>query len=124
MASIGDLMTRELVTVPPSASVAEAATIMGEKRVSSILVMDGDDMLGIFTERDIVRALAQHHDASGHEVSEWMTSNPTTAPVDLPIPEALQVMLDGGYRHLPIKDGAKVAGVVSMRDISRWLGSA
>lgn len=124
MASISDLMTRELVTVPPSASVAEAATIMGEKRVSSILVMDGDDMLGIFTERDIVRALAQHHDASGHEVSEWMTSNPTTAPVDLPIPEALQVMLDGGYRHLPIKDGPKVAGVVSMRDISRWLGSA
>jgi CBS domain-containing protein len=124
MASIGDLMTRELVTVAPSASVAEAATIMGERRVSSILVMDGDDMLGIFTERDIVRALAQHHDASGHEVSEWMTANPTTAPVDLPIPEALQVMLDGGYRHLPIKDGSKVAGVVSMRDISRWLGSA
>ena len=124
MASIADLMTKELVTVSPTASVAEAATIMGERRVSSILVMDGESMQGIFTERDIVRALAQHHDASGHEVREWMTSNPTTAPSDLPIPEALQIMLDGGYRHLPIKDGERVVGVVSMRDISRWLGSA
>jgi CBS domain-containing protein len=124
MATIGDLMTKELVTIAPSSSVAEAATIMGERRISSILVMDGDDMVGIFTERDIVRALGQHHDASGHEVSEWMTAKPTTVPSDMAIQEALQVMLDGGYRHLPIKDGPKVVGVVSIRDISRWLGSA
>ena len=124
MASIGDLMSKDLVTVPPSSSVAEAATVMGERRVSSILVMDGDDMAGIFTERDIVRALAQHHDASGHQVTEWMTANPTSVPSDMPVQEALQVMLDGGYRHLPIMDGKKVVGVVSMRDISRWLGSA
>ena len=124
MASIGDLMSKDLVAVPPSATVAEAATVMGERRVSSTLVMDGDDMLGIFTERDIVRALGQHFDAAGHPVSEWMTSDPTTVPVDMPIQDALQVMLDGGYRHLPVKDGQKVAGVVSMRDISRWLGSA
>ena len=124
MASIGDLMSKDLVTVPPSSSVAEAATVMGERRVSSILVMDGEDMQGIFTERDIVRALAQHHDASGHQVTEWMTAKPTTVPSDMPVQEALQVMLDGGYRHLPIMDGKKVVGVVSMRDISRWLGSA
>ncbi|MCA1727108.1 MAG: CBS domain-containing protein [Actinobacteria bacterium] len=117
-------MSKDLVAVSPSASVAEAATVMGERRVSSTLVMDGDDMLGIFTERDIVRALAQHHDASGHQVSEWMTADPTSVPHDMAIQDALQVMLDGGYRHLPIKDGGKVVGVVSMRDISRWLGSA
>ena len=124
MASIGDLLSKGLVAVSPTATVAEAATVMGEKRVSSTLVMDGDDMLGIFTERDIVRALGQHFDAAGHPVSEWMTADPTTVPIDMPIQDALQVMLDGGYRHLPIKDGSKVAGIVSMRDISRWLGSA
>jgi CBS domain-containing protein len=124
MASIGDLMNKDLVAVSPTSSVAEAATIMGERRVSSTLVMDGDDMLGIFTERDIVRALAQHHDASSHQVSEWMTADPTSVPNSMSIQDALQVMLDGGYRHLPIKDGQKVVGVVSMRDISRWLGSA
>ena len=124
MARIGDLMSKDLVAVPPTTTVAEAATVMGERRVSSTLVMDGDEMLGIFTERDIVRALGQHFDAAGHQVSEWMTADPTTVPIDMAIQDALQVMLDGGYRHLPIKDGQKVAGVVSMRDISRWLGSA
>jgi len=124
VATIGDLATTELVSVPPSATVAEAATVMGERRCSSCLVMDGDQMLGIFTERDIVRSLAQHFDAAGHSVSDWMTPNPTSVPSDTPVQEALQVMLDGGYRHLPIVDGGKVMGVVSMRDISRWLGSA
>lgn len=117
-------MSKGLITVPPTATVAEAATIMGEKRVSSTLVMDGDDTVGIFTERDIVRALGQHFDAAGHEVRDWMTAEPTTVPVDTDIPQALQVMLAGGYRHLPITEGGRVIGIVSMRDISRWLGSA
>jgi CBS domain-containing protein len=80
--------------------------------------MDGERLLGIFTERDIVKALGQHFDAAGHAVSEWMTSDPTTVPADTQVDEALRTMLDRGFRHLPVVEGERVVGVVSMRDLS------
>ncbi len=124
MATIGDLMARDLVSVEPTATIAEAARVLTEHRISSCLVMDGESTLGIFTERDIVRALAGQTDAGDHPVREWMTPEPTTVPSSTGIPESLQIMLDGGYRHLPVKEGGRIVGIVSMRDISRWLGSA
>jgi CBS domain-containing protein len=116
--TVGDLMTRSILAVDPSTTVAEAATIMGERRAGSALVMDGDRLLGIFTERDIVKALGQHFDAAGHPVSEWMTSEPMTVPPDTQAEEALRTMLDKGFRHLPVVTGEEVVGVVSMRDLS------
>jgi CBS domain-containing protein len=118
MSTVAELMNKGLFTVGPSTTVAEAATMMGERRVGSALVMDGDALLGIFTERDIVRALGEHFDAAKHQVSEWMTRNPTTVPPDTPAKDALKTMLDGGFRHLPVLDGDHVIGVVSMRDLS------
>jgi CBS domain-containing protein len=118
MSTVAELMNKGLFTVGPSTTVAEAATMMGERRVGSALVMDGDALLGIFTERDIVRALGEHFDAAKHQVSEWMTRNPTTVPPDTPAKDALKTMLDGGFRHLPVLDGDQVIGVVSMRDLS------
>jgi CBS domain-containing protein len=118
MSTVAELMNKGLFTVGPSTTVAEAATMMGERRVGSALVMDGDALLGIFTERDIVRALGEHFDAAKHQVSEWMTRNPTTVPPETPAKDALKTMLDGGFRHLPVLDGDQVIGVVSMRDLS------
>jgi CBS domain-containing protein len=111
-------MTRSVLAVDPSTTVAEAATVMGERRAGSALVMEGDRLLGIFTERDIVKALGQHFDAAGHPVSEWMTSEPMTVPPDTQAEEALRTMLDRGFRHLPVVTGEQVVGVVSMRDLS------
>jgi CBS domain-containing protein len=118
MATVGDLMTRSVLSVDASTTVAEAATIMGERRAGSALVMEADKLLGIFTERDIVKALGQHFDAAGHAVSEWMTVDPMTVPQHTPADEALRTMLDRGFRHLPVVDGERVVGVVSMRDLS------
>ena len=124
MATIGDLMSRDLVSLGPEATVAEAARLLTENRISSCLIMDGEATLGIFTERDIVRALSQRSDAGDFAVREWMTPEPTTVPSSTGISESLQIMLDGGYRHLPVKDEGRIVGIVSMRDISRWLGAA
>lgn len=111
-------MTSGVLRVTPSTTVAEAATMMGERRVGSALVMEDDRLLGIFTERDIVRALGQDFGAAERPVSEWMTSEPTTVPPETPASEALKTMLDGGFRHLPVSEGDRVIGIVSIRDLS------
>ena len=118
MSTIRDIMSGELVSVSPSTTVAEAATTMAERRVGSALVLDGG-LVGIFTERDIVRALSQDFDAPGHPVENWMTRNPTTIAPDAPVQEALDMMLAAGFRHLPVVDGDDILGVVSIRDLSR-----
>jgi CBS domain-containing protein len=119
MATVGDIMTRELITVEPSATVAEAATVMGEHHVGSALVLEGDDLAGIFTERDIVRALSQDFDAARHSITHYMTRTPTTVAPDASLQHALDLMLSGGFRHLPVVDGGRLMGMLSMRDISR-----
>ena len=118
MAQVRDVMSSEVFIVEPSATVAEAATVMGEKRVGSAIVCEGERLVGIFTERDIVKALGQHFDAAGHAVSNWMTANPITIRPDATTDDALDTMLRGGFRHLPVMDGDRVAGVVSIRDLA------
>lgn len=119
MVTLGEVMTRRILSVSPSTSVAEAATMMGERAAGSALVMEDAKLLGIFTERDIVRALGQHFDAAAHPVSEWMTRDPVTAAPETPVQDALQTMLERGFRHLPVVDEGEVVGVVSLRDLSR-----
>jgi len=119
MANVGDIMNTTLVTAEPSSTVAEAATIMGERHVGSTLVMVDGRLVGIFTERDIVRALSQDFDAPGHPISHWMTTDPRTIAKDATVEEALEIMFAGGFRHLPVAQGDEVLGMVSMRDLSR-----
>jgi CBS domain-containing protein len=117
--AVSDIMTSALFSIEPTTTVAEAATVMGERRIGSALVMQGERLLGIFTERDIVRALGQHFDAAGHPVSDWMTKDPMTVEPQTSVEEALRTMFDRGFRHLPVVDGERVVGIVSMRDLSR-----
>ena len=112
-------MTKELVTVKSDATVAEAATVMGERKVGSALVIDDEELVGIFTERDIVRALSQDFDAPGHPITHWMTRDPLTISPEMTVKEALDVMLTRGFRHLPVVEGQMPVGMVSMRDLSR-----
>jgi CBS domain-containing protein len=118
VATVGEIMTGSVFSIEPTMTVAEAATVMGERKIGSALVMDGEKLAGIFTERDIVRALGEHFDAAGHPVSEWMTKDPMTVPPDTAVEEALRTMLDRGFRHLPVAEGERVVGIVSMRDLS------
>jgi CBS domain-containing protein len=121
MAATGvrEVMSRDLVAIAPSATVAEAATVMGERGVGSALVVEGDALVGIFTERDIVRALAADFDAPRLPVDGWMTRDPVTTQASATTREALERMLAGGFRHLPVLDGDRLVGMVSMRDLSR-----
>jgi CBS domain-containing protein len=112
-------MSTDLILVQPSTSVAEAATMMGGRHAGSALVMEGQRLAGIFTERDIVRALGEHFDAAGHQVSNWMTPRPRTIGPDDTTDAALDMMLTGGFRHLPVVEGDRVLGIVSIRDLAR-----
>jgi CBS domain-containing protein len=118
VATIADVMSRDLVTVPPTATVAEAATVMSERHVGSALVLDGGALVGIFTERDILRALGSDFDAAKHQVSEWMARSPRTIAPGADVREALDLMLEEGFRHLPVVDEEAVVGVVSIRDLT------
>ena len=111
-------MSTSLHIVNPSDTVGEAVAQMALHRVGSVLVMDGEKLVGIFTERDTVRALSQAHDAARHQVDSWMTADPKTVTPDADTENALQTMLDRGFRHLPVVEDGKVVGVVSMRDLA------
>ncbi len=110
-------MSTDLVVVPPTATIAEAATVIGARGVGSALVMDGPELLGVFTERDVVRAVAQHFDGSEHQVHLWMTRDPITIGPDASTADALDTMLEHGFRHLPVLEGGSIVGMVSMRDL-------
>ena len=111
-------MSDDLVTVAPTATVAEAAQVMSLRRVGAALVVVDDDLLGIFTERDIVRALAAEHDAATHDVAEWMTKDPFTLDAEASAQETLALMLAKGFRHVPVTEAGRLVGIVSMRDLS------
>jgi CBS domain-containing protein len=119
MAAIREVMTEQLVTVEPSTSVAAAVTVMGIQGVGAVLVMEEGRLDGIFTERDLVRALSNDIGASSQPVAHWMTRNPVTVGPEVPVEEALQIMLTGHFRHLPVMEGERLVGVVSIRDLSR-----
>ena len=119
--NVGELMSKPACLVDPETTLAEATTMMGEYRVGSALVVSSDRLIGILTERDVVRAMSTAHDAPMRPVVEWMTNQPTTAPPDTPVRDALRTMVEGGFRHLPIMDGETVVGVLSMRDIAKAL---
>jgi CBS domain-containing protein len=118
MATVREVMSQTVFTVSPSTTVGEAVALMAQHRVGSMLVMDGAKLAGIFTERDTVRAISQSHDAPSHEVTSWMTHEPTTVGPDVQVEDALKTMLDNGFRHLPVVKDGEVIGIVSIRDLA------
>lgn len=118
---VEDLMSTDLCTVDPEASLAEASTLMGERGVGSAMVIEDGRLVGIVTERDVVRAMSNAHDAPLRPVAEWMTRSPGSVTRGTSIKDALKVMVDGGFRHLPIVEEGKPVGMVSMRDIAKAL---
>jgi len=119
MTAIREVMTKELITVEPSTSVAAAVTVMGIQGVGAVLVMEKGRVEGIFTERDLVRAMSNDIGASSQAVAQWMTRNPVTVGPEASVEQALELMLDGHFRHLPVMEGERLVGVVSIRDLSR-----
>jgi CBS domain-containing protein len=117
VATLREIMTTDVFKTGRDSSVAETAQAMVKGRFGSALVMQGDVLLGIFTERDVLRAAASGDDLTSSPVARWMTKDPTTAEPDTDSEDAAQTMLSGGFRHLPVAEGATVAGIVSLRDV-------
>ena len=116
-AVLRDLMTTPVAATTPEASVAAAAADMVGAGVGSAVVMQGSFLVGILTERDVLKAAASGADLSASGVSEWMTPDPQTATPGMSAEDAAQLMLLNGFRHLPVVDGRTVCGVVSLRDL-------
>ena len=104
------------VTLRADATITDACRQMQERRTGAVMVTDGDGhLLGIFTGRDAVRILAQGSAGTGL-VGAAMTRSPDTMLPGRPAIEALRLMQDGGFRHLPVVESGKVVGVVSWGD--------
>lgn len=117
MPQLREIMTADVFSTTSQASVVEAARGMTKGRHGSALVMDGSWLTGIITERDVLRAAASGEDLNAVAVKDWMTRDPITAAPDTDSEEAANTMLANGFRHLPVTEGNKVVGVVSLRDV-------
>jgi CBS domain-containing protein len=117
MPTLGEIMSKEVFAVAADASVSEVATGMVNGRFGSAVVMDGAWLIGIFTERDVLRAAAAGGDLTAASIRDWMTPDPVTAAPGMDANEAAEKMLSSGFRHLPVLEGNSVTGIVSLRDV-------
>ena len=117
MATIGDVMTKDVVTLSSDSTVTDAAQVMVRGGFGSVIVVHGRMLLGILTERDVLRAAASEDDLRSALVERWMTPDPDTSEPDLDTEEAAGLMLSRGYRHLPVVVDGDLVGMVSLRDV-------
>lgn len=117
---LGEIIRRNPVTLPPSASVAEACRLMRDHRIGAIMVTEDDGrLIGLFTGRDVVnRVAAECRDAANTSLESVMTNQPDTLKPAQRAIDALRMMQDGGYRHLPILHDDVIIGIVSLGDFS------
>jgi len=112
-------MTGAVVSVAPEDTLGEAAERMAEDGVGSAVVLDSGRLIGILTERDLLRAVAGRVHTSEARVREWMTVDPMTATEAMSADEAMRTMLEHGFRHLPVIEEGRTIGVVSLRELMR-----
>lgn len=115
--TLADIVKPTFLEVAPEDTLGEVADQMNEKNVGAVVVKDFGKLIGILTERDLLKAMAARVHSSEARVRQWMTEDPVTVAVDTPLTEAAKVMLDHGFRHLPVLDEGQVVGVVSLRRV-------
>ncbi len=116
------LCQKSPIGVSPSTTLRDAVGEMNKHNIGCLLVLDDEELLGVFTERDVLNQAAKNFDTLDHPVAEFMTPSPVTVTKQDSIAYALHAMDLGGYRHMPIVDEAgHPVGVISVRDILRFL---
>jgi CBS domain-containing protein len=115
---VSEHMTANLLTVEPDARLSDAAKRMAQRGVGAVLVLQGDTLTGILTERDLLKAVAAGFSEDAR-VSEWMTRHPETVEPSETTDHAASLMIHGGFRHLPVLEGGHVVGILSIRDLMR-----
>lgn len=108
----------------PTTSLEEAARAMIEESTGSLGVVEGSQLTGIVTERDVLRAAAKGADLAAESVVDWMTPDPDTVGPEVPVDEVAEWMLAAGYRHLPVIEDGELLGIASIKDVLWALHSA
>jgi CBS domain-containing protein len=123
MDTVRDLDPVKIVQVHPSETLKEALATMAKHNVGAVLVVDEKDLiLGILSERDILnRVCGIIKDYHERRVNEFMTPNPVSVAMDEKLAFALHKMDVGGYRHLPVVENQRPAGMISVRDLLRYV---
>jgi CBS domain-containing protein len=112
-------MATDVLAVSPETTIADAARRMVARDAGAAVVVQGGGLVGVISERDLIRAIP---DACRPEtpVSERMSRDVMTASPRTSVPEAMAIMIDGHFRHLPVVEAGRVLGMVSMRDLMSW----
>ncbi len=119
---IRSLRPREPLIVGPDTTVAEVLKQLVDQGVGCVLVVEDGEAVGIFSERDALLRLNTRYEVLGDRpISEYMTRDPETLDIDDRIVFALHKMDLGGYRHIPILEEGRIVGVISVRDILRYV---
>ena len=118
MPQIADVMRPDFIEVAPEDTLGEVAERMTAVNVGAVVVKDHGTLIGILTERDLLKAMAARVHSSEARVRQWMTADPVTASADTDVEDASRVMLEHGFRHLPVlDDDGQVMGIVSLRRV-------
>ncbi len=117
MVEVREVMSPDVATIASAASVSDAAKCMVKGGFGSVIIVHGKMLVGILTERDVLRAAANETDLSAASVEDWMTPDPETAEPDLETEDAAGMMLSRGFRHLPVTQDGDLVGIVSLRDV-------
>jgi len=118
---VSEIMVHDPLTVDADSTVVAAVNVMNEKHTGCVLVQKDGQLVGIFTERDVLRKVIFREGASGMKVDAVMTRNPETLPPTASVAYALNKMSVDGYRHIPIVEAGKPVGVVSVKDIIQFV---
>jgi CBS domain-containing protein len=121
MPTVKDLMTKNVVTIDSNKSVVEAATLMSEKDIGDLIVMDDKIPVGIVTERDLVRRVLAEGKSANSKVSEVMTRPLKVIDPEAPIKEAARRMVNRRIRRLPVIKDNKLVGIITAADFARHL---
>ncbi len=112
-------------TVPHTVSVAEAVQEMNRHKIGCVLVMDGERLAGIFTERDVLRrVVAADLDPRTTPVTRVMTGQVLTVEPETTVQQMMELFAEKRCRHMPVVKGGRVIGLISIGDVSRWVASA
>ncbi|MBD0338970.1 MAG: CBS domain-containing protein [Thermoleophilia bacterium] len=118
MGTVSDAMRSDFVSVAPEDTLGEVAQKMVEAKTGAVAVLDYGRLVGILTERDMLKAMAGRVLTSDARAREWMTADPVVAEPDLGLEQAQEIMLSQGFRHLPVVEGGRVLGIVSLRRVA------
>ena len=121
MATVAEVMNAKVLTVDPASSIGEAAEKMMDASVGAVVVMeDMARIVGIVTERDILRAVAQRARAAEARVRQWMTESVITIEPETSVEDAAKMMFERNFRHLPVMKDGRLLGIVSLRRLSQY----